>query len=53
MAGTVARVGEKRGAYSDSVGKPQGKSHVEDQDKDGSMLLKLIFKKQMGGRRLD
>jgi len=28
--GHVARMGETRGAYRDSVGKPEGREHLED-----------------------
>jgi hypothetical protein len=37
-AGHVARLGEKRNAYRLLVGKPEGKSHSEDQDVGGWIL---------------
>jgi hypothetical protein len=44
-AGHVTRVGDRRGAYRISVGKPDGKKHLEDLDVDARTTLKFIFKK--------
>jgi hypothetical protein len=41
-AGHVARMGEKRNAYSLLVGKPEGMS-LENQDTSGWILLKCIL----------
>jgi hypothetical protein len=38
-------MGERRGAYRVSVGKPKRKNHLEDLDVDGRIILKFIFKK--------
>jgi hypothetical protein len=38
-------MGERRGAYSVLVGKPEGKSYFEDFVVDGRIKLKWIFKK--------
>jgi hypothetical protein len=38
-------MGERRGAYKDLVGKPEGKRPLEDLDVDGRLILKLVFKK--------
>ena len=43
--GHVARVGERRGVYKVLVGKPEGKSHLEDLGIDGRIILRLIFQK--------
>jgi hypothetical protein len=37
-----------RGAYKVLVGKPEGKSHLQDIDVDGRIILKCIFKKWDG-----
>jgi hypothetical protein len=42
-AGHVVRMGEKRNAYRILVGKPEGKSHWEDQDVGGWTILKWIL----------
>ena len=44
-AGHVVRMGERRGAYRDLVGKPEGKRPLEDLGVDVRLVLKLIFKK--------
>jgi hypothetical protein len=33
-------MGEKRGAYRDLVGKPEGRNHLEDPGVDGRIKLK-------------
>jgi hypothetical protein len=35
------------------VGKPDGKSHLEDPDVDGRIILRWIFRKWDGGYELD
>jgi hypothetical protein len=52
-AGHVARMGERRGAYRALVGKPEGRNHLEDPGVDGRIILKWIFERLGGGRRLD
>jgi hypothetical protein len=52
-AGHVARMGEERGSYRILVGRPEGRSHLEDPDVDGRIILKWIFKKWDGGHGLD
>jgi len=47
-AGHVARMGEDRGVQRVLVGKPEGKSHWEDQDVDGRRILRWIFRKLEG-----
>ena len=37
--------GDRRGAYRVLVGKAKGKIHLEDLSVDGSIILKIIFKK--------
>jgi hypothetical protein len=44
-AGHVARMGEKRDVYRVLVGKPGGKDHWGDQDVDGRIILRWIFRK--------
>jgi len=41
-------VGERRGAYRVFVGKPEGKSYLEDLGMDGCSVLKWICKKWDG-----
>ena len=41
----MARMGESNSAYRVLVGKPEGKSNLEDIDVDGSIILKVSFKK--------
>ena len=47
-AGHVARMGEKRGAYRVLVRKPEEKNHLLDQDVDGRIILRWIFRKWGG-----
>ena len=42
------RMEEGRGVHKVLVGKPGGKSHWGDQDVDGRILLRLIFRKWEG-----
>jgi hypothetical protein len=44
-AGHVSHVGVNRCAYRVLVGKPERKRRLEDQHRDGKVILKLIFKK--------
>jgi hypothetical protein len=46
-------MGERRGAYRALVGKPEGRSHLKDPGLDGRIILKWIFERLGGGRRLD
>jgi hypothetical protein len=48
-AGHVASTGERRGAYSVLVGKPEGRNHLEDPGVDGRIILKRILEKWDGG----
>jgi hypothetical protein len=41
----VAHKEEWRSAYRILVGKPEGRTHLEDPDIDGWIILKWIFKK--------
>jgi hypothetical protein len=36
-------VGDRRGVYRVLVGRPEGKSHLEDLGVDGKIILKWIF----------
>jgi len=47
-AGHVARMGEDRGVHRVLVGKPEGMSHGGDQDVDGRIILRWIFRKLEG-----
>jgi len=38
-------MGERSSVYRVLVGKPEGKSNLEDIDIDGRIILKVIFKK--------
>jgi len=44
-AGHVARMAEDRGVHRVLVGKPEGKVHWRDQDVDGRIILRWIFRK--------
>jgi hypothetical protein len=44
-AGHVARMGEDRGVYRVLVGKPEERCHWGDQDVDGRIILRWIFRK--------
>jgi hypothetical protein len=41
-------MGEDRGVYRVLVGKPEGKGHWGDQDIDGRIILRWIFRKLEG-----
>jgi len=43
-AGHVAGLGESRGVHRVLVGKPEGKSHLEDPGIDGRIILRWIFR---------
>jgi hypothetical protein len=43
-AGHVTRMGEDRGEHRVLVGKPEGKSHGGDQDIDGRIILRWVFR---------
>jgi hypothetical protein len=47
-AGHVALREAIRNAYSISVGKPEGKNHLEDLGTDGKIMLEWILGKQGG-----
>jgi hypothetical protein len=47
-AGYVARTGEKWNVYRILVVKPEGKSHSEDQDVGGWIILKWILESKNG-----
>ena len=44
----MARVEEGRGVHKVLVGKPDGKKALGDQDVDGRMILRCIFRKWEG-----
>jgi hypothetical protein len=48
-AGHVARMGERRGVYRVLVGKPERRDHLEEPGIDGSIILRLSFRKWDGG----
>ena len=41
----LVRTGERRGAYSVLLGKPEGKNHLEEPGIDGKIILRWIFRK--------
>ena len=41
-------MGERRGSYRGLTGKPEGRNYLEDQDVDGRIILKCIFRKWDG-----
>jgi len=41
-------MGERKGVYRVMVGKPEGKSHLQDPGIDGRIILLWIFKKWDG-----
>ena len=47
-AGHVARMGKDRGVHRVLVGKPERKRHWGDQDVDGRIILRWIFRKLEG-----
>jgi len=47
-AGHVARMGEERGVHKVLVGKPEGKRPLGNQDVDGRIILRWIFRKLEG-----
>ena len=44
----MARMEEVRGVHKVLVGKPEGKNHWGDQDVDGGVILRWIFRKWDG-----
>jgi hypothetical protein len=44
-AGHMARIGDRRGAYRGLLGRPDGKSPLQNIGVDGSIILNWIFKK--------
>lgn len=44
----MARMGGRRGVYGALMERPEGKSHLEELDVDGKVILKWIFKKWNG-----
>jgi hypothetical protein len=52
-AGHVACMGEGRNMYRVLVGKPEGKSHLEDKGVDGRMGSKWILGRLVGGCGVD
>ena len=51
-AGHVAYIGERKGAYTDLVGKLREKDHFEDPGLDGRLMLTWVFRK-WDGRGMD
>ena len=41
----LVRTGERRGAYSVLLGKPEGKNHLEEPGIEGKIILRWIFRK--------
>jgi hypothetical protein len=52
-AGHVARMGERKGAYRVSVGRPEGRSHLEDLEVDGRKYQNQFSRLGMGMHGLD
>ena len=44
----VGSTGERKGSYRLSVGKPEGKNHLEDLGVDGRIVLEWIYNSGMG-----
>ena len=42
----MARMGDKRGVYTDSTDRSEGKNHLENLGVDGRIILNWILKKQ-------
>jgi hypothetical protein len=53
LAGHVAGVGERRGAYRVLVGNLRERDHLKDPGAGGRIILKWIFRKWDGGHGLD
>jgi hypothetical protein len=49
----LSRMGERRDSYRALVGKPEGRSHLEDPGVDGRIILKWIFEMFDGGHGMD
>ena len=47
-AGHVARMGKDRGVHRVLVGEPEGRGHWGDQDVDGRIILRWIFRRLEG-----
>jgi hypothetical protein len=45
MSGAFSNYGDRRCAYRVLIGKPDGKSHLQDEGIDGRIILKGIFHK--------
>ena len=48
MGGTYGTMDEGRGVHKVLVGKPEGKNQWADQDVDGKIILRWIFRKWEG-----
>jgi hypothetical protein len=46
-------MGERRDVHRVLVGKPEGKSHLEDQGLDVRIIVRWVFRKWNGGRGMD
>jgi len=46
-------MGDRRGAYRASVGKPERKRNLEGPGVDGRIILKCFFRKRNGGHVFD